>query len=178
MRKATGKANTPSREHSRPEVLQGPALTGLHPATPSEFRVRRFGCGEVERAGGLGKREPGPTLLPFREAVPGPKSTLPHPLGWPKAQLLLHPKGTEAGSPPPRSEVTEKAASLFSAPHFWGKFPLKEGTQQPQTGTLLLCPSCFYPGGPTAIIRAPSAASEYARLDLAGGDRERLLGLF
>lgn len=71
--------------------------------------------------GGWRKRKPEPTRLPFPEVVPGPKSTLPHPPGWPKAQLLLHSKGTEAGQLPPRSEVSDKAASLFTAPHSWGE---------------------------------------------------------
>lgn len=46
---------------------------------------------------GLEKKKARTHPVTFPEVVPGPKSTLPHPPGWPKALLLLHPKGTEAG---------------------------------------------------------------------------------
>lgn len=66
--------------------------------------------------------------------------------------------------PPPSSLPLTPGRSLHS--------------EEAQTGTVLLYPSCFYPGGPSAIIRAPSSASGRARLGLAGGGRAGLLGLF
>lgn len=110
----------------------------------------------------------GPTLLPFLEAVRGPKSTLPHPPGWPQAQQLLHPKGIKAGQLSPRLAVSDKAASLPAAPHSWENLHLKEALDCHRL-TQSCSASAASSQGATAIIRTPSAASGHASLGLAGG---------
>lgn len=119
VRKATGKAKTLISTQGQ---MFFTVLTGPHPATPSEFRVRRFGCGEVERAGGAAREKRArahPVTFLSLGQCPHCHTLLAGPS---KAQLLLHPKGTEAGRPATPKVRGHREGSLpLHCPSFLGE---------------------------------------------------------
>lgn len=90
---------------------------------------------------GLEKKKARTHLVTFPGSCPWAKVHTATPSWLAQGPTAPTPKGHRGWQLPPRSEVSNQA-TLFTAPHSWGKSPLRGGTQQPPTGTVLLCPSC------------------------------------